>query len=122
MGIRDSVSAPNLYREMANDPEFFAQLVEWAFKPASATLGGDFSADEQQQQLAVNAWQVLRTWPPGRFVPCLAGDTAADVGTKQTAAVADSADDEAAAAHDEAVDEALSANDWAFTVDGMRFG
>ncbi|MDE0133301.1 MAG: hypothetical protein OXM54_00545 [Acidimicrobiaceae bacterium] len=111
LGHEPGFSAPNLYREMANDPEFFAQLVEWAFKPASATLGGDFSADEQQQQLAVNAWQVLRTWPPGRFVPCLAGDTAADVGTKQTAAVADSADDEAAAAHDEAVDEA-SLNSW----------
>ncbi|MDE0318932.1 MAG: hypothetical protein OXI97_03545 [Acidimicrobiaceae bacterium] len=104
-------SAPNLYREMARDPDFFAQLVEWAFKPARAILGEDFPVGEQQQQLAVNAWQVLRTWPTGRFAPCIAGDTAADVGTKQAAAVADSTDDEAAAEHDEAVDEA-SLNSW----------
>lgn len=90
--------APNLYREMARDPDFFAQLVEWAFKPASTDLGENVSVDEKQQQLANNAWQVLRTWPPGRFVPRITSEPAA-------------ADGEAVAGHGEFVAEA-SLNSW----------
>ncbi len=90
--------APNLYREMARDPDFFAQLVEWAFKPASADLSENVSVDEKQQQLANNAWQVLRTWPPGRFVPRITSEPAA-------------ADGEAVAGRREFVAEA-SLNSW----------
>ncbi len=99
-------SASNLYLEMSRDPDFFAQLVEWAFKPASANLSEDSSVDEQQRQLAVNAWQVISSWPTDHFVPCMSSETAETANTEQTAVVADEANDGTATEHDDTIDEA----------------
>lgn len=104
-------SAPNLYRKLARDPDFFVHLVECAYKPpANTTSGEDYSVDEQQQRLALNAWQVLSTWPTDSFVPRIVGEPAV-VATERTAAVADSAENGHAAEHDGTVDQE-SLNAW----------
>lgn len=60
--------APNLYREMAADPDFFVQLVELAFRPASKSAGSPSEPTETERQLALNAHRVLRCWPDSHFV------------------------------------------------------
>ena len=62
-------AAPNLYRELAHDPDLFVQLVEWAFKPVGPLSDQDSSPDEQREQLALHAWRVLHEWPGNHFVP-----------------------------------------------------
>lgn len=76
-------SAPNLYRELACDHELFAQLVEWAFKPASATPDDQPSVTKAQQQMASSAYRLLRKWPDSQFVPALNDDGALDVESLQ---------------------------------------
>ncbi|MXZ78957.1 MAG: hypothetical protein F4086_19250 [Gemmatimonadetes bacterium] len=71
-------SAPNLYRELACDPELFSQLVEWAFKPATATPDERPPVTEAQQQMALSAYRLLRSWPASQFVPGLDDDGALD--------------------------------------------
>lgn len=68
---RPEFSAPNLYRELACDPELFVHLVESAFKPASVTPDKRSPLTEAQQQMALSAYQVLREWPDSQFVPAL---------------------------------------------------
>ena len=70
----------NLYRELASHPDFFVQLVEWASKPASPSTDGAPSRDEdeQQEQLALKAWQVLNDWPENQFIPRISDDSTAD--------------------------------------------
>ena len=70
--------APNLYRELASDPELFVQLVESAFKPASATPDEMLPLTEAQHQVALSAFQVLREWPVSQFVPALDDDGGLD--------------------------------------------
>lgn len=67
-------SAPNLYRELACNPELFVRLVEWAFKPASTATNERHPLTEAQQQMALNAFQVLHKWPASQFVPALDDD------------------------------------------------
>lgn len=72
-------TASNLYRRMASDPEFFVQLVELAFKPANTSADEEALPSEEQQNLAVNAWQVLSEWPNGHFIPRISdADSASD--------------------------------------------
>ena len=104
-------SAPNLYRKLARDPDFFVHLVECAYKPpANATSGEDYSVDEQQQRLALNAWQVLSTWPTDSFVPRIVGEPAV-VATERTAESAEDAADGPAAERYATVDQ-KSLNSW----------
>ena len=64
--------APNLYRELARDPDLFVWLVEQAYKPANATPGDDQPPSTASQRLmAQNAFQVLRAWPASTFAPGL---------------------------------------------------
>ena len=63
--------SPNLYREMANGPALFVQLVEIAFKPANRSHTDQTTLTEIQQRAALNAWQVLNLWPPEHFIPAL---------------------------------------------------
>ena len=76
-------SAPNLYRELASDPELFAQFVEWAFKPATATPDERPPLTEAQQQMALSAYQLLRSWPASQFVPALDDGGALDAASLQ---------------------------------------
>ena len=64
-------SAPNLYGELARDPDLFARLVEHAFKPATAAPGGQPPATESQRLIAQDAFRVLHAWPASAFAPGL---------------------------------------------------
>ena len=61
--------APNVYRGMSQDPDLFAWMVELAFRPANAA--GEYRVDrnESRQRLALNAFDVLRSWPEAHFAP-----------------------------------------------------
>ena len=63
--------APNIYRGMSQDPDLFAQMVELAFKPANAAGEDRAEPNESRQRLALNAFDVLRSWPEAHFVPDL---------------------------------------------------
>lgn len=76
-------NAANLYRELACDPELFAQLVEWAFKPASATPDEQPSVTKAQQQMALSAYRLLRSWPESQFVPAVNDSGALDAESLQ---------------------------------------
>lgn len=76
-------ATPNLYRELACDPELFSLLVEWAFRPASATPDERPPVSEAQQQMAFSAYQVLQDWPAAQFVPKLDDDGALDADSLQ---------------------------------------
>lgn len=62
-------STPNLYRAMSRDPELFAELVALAFKPASVDRDSEAEPSEAQQQLALNAYEVVSRWPASSFAP-----------------------------------------------------
>ncbi len=72
-------SAPNLYREMDRNPDLFVQLVELAFKPASASPDEQPPSSESQRQMALNAHHVLNGWPKTQFAPSLDETTEPDV-------------------------------------------
>ena len=76
-------NAPNLYRELASNPELFVQLVESAFKPASASPDQRPPLTEAQQQMALSAYQVLGDWPVSQFVPALDDDGRLDADSLQ---------------------------------------
>lgn len=61
--------APNLYREMARDPEFFVHLVEMAFRPARARGNDPPALTETQRSVALNAYRALHGWPESGFLP-----------------------------------------------------
>ena len=64
-------SAPNLYRELARDPDLFAWLVELAYKPANAAPGDRPPLSETQRLMALNAYGVTHSWPASHFAPGL---------------------------------------------------
>ncbi len=80
---RPEFSAPNLYRELACDPELFVQLVESAFKPASATPDEQLPLTEAQHQVALSAIRVLRGWPASQFAPALDNNGGLDADSLQ---------------------------------------
>ena len=61
--------APNIYRGMSQDPDLFAWMVELAFRPANAAGEDRAEPNESRQRLALNAFDVLRSWPEAHFVP-----------------------------------------------------
>ena len=60
---------PNLYRQLAQDPDLFVSLVEIAYPPASASPGDGAESDDTDRQRALNAHRLLRSWPLGTFSP-----------------------------------------------------
>ena len=60
--------APNIYRGMSQDPDLFAWMVELAFRPANAAGEDRAEPNESRQRLALNAFDVLRSWPEAHFV------------------------------------------------------
>ncbi len=80
LGHGPDFKAPNLYREMVRSPEFFAWMVELAYKPASASLGEEWAPSEEQRRMAVNAHDVLHSWPASTFAPGLDGEGRVDAG------------------------------------------
>ena len=63
--------APNIYRGMSQDPDLFAWMVELAYRPANAAGEDRAEPNESRQHLALNAFDVLRSWPEAHFVPDL---------------------------------------------------
>ena len=63
--------APNLYRSMAHDPNFFVSLVEFVFKPASARREDQPEPSVAEQQLASKAYSLLESWPQSGIFPGL---------------------------------------------------
>jgi len=61
--------SPNLYRELARAPDFFAWLVELAYKPASAAHDEQPQSSEAQRRMALSAYTVLSSWPEGCLAP-----------------------------------------------------
>ncbi|MDE0231070.1 MAG: hypothetical protein OXN93_02165 [bacterium] len=70
----EDFNAPNLYRRMAREPEFFVCLVELVFRPATrpSEPGPDLSNADQQR--AMKAWGLLQSWPSSQIVPGLDED------------------------------------------------
>ena len=73
-------SSRNLYREMARDPDLFAQFIELAFKPANAQPDHGAQLTEAQQQMALSAFRILQEWPASQFKPGLADPDGLDAG------------------------------------------
>lgn len=63
--------APNLYRSMAHDPNFFVSLVESVFKPASARREDQPEPSVAERQLASKAYSLLESWPQSGIFPGL---------------------------------------------------
>ena len=61
--------SPNLYREMARDPELFVRLIEMAFRPAGARGTEQPAPTDAQQSVALHAHRALHGWPESRFIP-----------------------------------------------------
>jgi len=56
-----------LQKKLAQEPEFFCQLMQLIYKPTSADESYP-EPDQEQRNLATNAWQLMRVWtvPPGQ--------------------------------------------------------
>ncbi|MCY3807380.1 MAG: hypothetical protein OXG91_12985 [bacterium] len=61
--------APNLYRELAQNPDFFVSLVELAFKPAHAAPEVRPELSDADRRRALNADSLLRSWPSSQVSP-----------------------------------------------------
>ena len=66
--------APNLYRKMAQDPDFFVSLVELVFRPATRPSELEPNPTNADQQRAHKAWGLLKAWPSSQIVPGLDED------------------------------------------------
>lgn len=64
----------SLYIALAQDPGFFAQLVELAYKPAGASADDASEPTEASLQIALNAHEVLHSWPSSQFAPGVDGE------------------------------------------------
>ena len=63
--------APNLYRKMAQEPDFFASLLELAFRPATRQPEPEPEPTHTDQQAALSAYGLLNAWPSPQIVPGL---------------------------------------------------
>lgn len=63
--------ASSLYKWMAQNSDFFTWLVELAYKPASAPPSAQAEPTEASRLMALNAFNVLDSWPASSFVPGL---------------------------------------------------
>ena len=66
--------ASNLYRLMAQDPEFVVSLVELAFKTASAPPEDRPALSASDRQRVTNAFSLLHSWPSSGMSPGLDHD------------------------------------------------
>ena len=93
-------SSPNLYREMLRDLDLFVHFVEIAFMPASSAPDERPTLTTAQQQMALNAMEVLRDWPASQFAPRVDDEGKLDAaslnewvdGTREKLAAVDRAD------------------------------
>ena len=72
--------SPGLYRKLGHDPGFFVWLIEQAFKPAGGPSDDSSALTETRQMLALNAYQVLHTWPDSQSAPGLDDSGHVDIG------------------------------------------
>ena len=70
--------SPNLYRRMAQDPTFFASLVEIAFPPASSRPEDHPEPSAAEQEAARKAYGLLDSWPPLGISPGIGEDGKVD--------------------------------------------
>ena len=70
--------SPNLYRRMAQDPTFFASLVEIAFRPASSRSEDPPEPSAAEQEAARKAYGLLDSWPPIGIAPGIDEDGKVD--------------------------------------------
>lgn len=73
--------APNLYKQLVKNPEFFAGLVANAFKPASSVPGDQPPMTESQILMAQQAFLVLHAWPASTFAPGLDDEGGVEAGS-----------------------------------------
>ena len=64
----------SLYSALAQDPGFFAWLVELAYVPAGASAEDASEPTEANLQMALNAHEVLHSWPASQFLPGANGE------------------------------------------------
>ena len=64
-------NAPNLYRKMVQEPEFFISLAELAYRPASTPPEPRPDPTNADQQKALSACRLLKTWRSSQIVPGL---------------------------------------------------
>ena len=69
LAYADNTGTPNLYRHLAQHPDFFVSLVETAYKPASSVPEDGPEPDETARQRALSAHRLLHSWPLGTFSP-----------------------------------------------------
>ncbi len=81
MSHSSKFSAPNLYNQLAKNPEFFAKLVANAFKPASSVPGDSPPMSESQSLIAQQAFRVLHAWPASTFAPDIADEGGVEAGS-----------------------------------------
>ena len=62
-------TSTNLYREMARSPDFFVYLVELAFTSTDPQPDPPPALTDARRQSAINAFQILRSWPESEFAP-----------------------------------------------------
>ena len=73
-----SFRSPNLYRRMAQDPTFFASLIEIAFPPASSRPEDRTEPSAAEQEAARKAYGLLDSWPPLGISPGIDEDGKVD--------------------------------------------
>lgn len=78
LGNSPGFPASNLYRALAEDPDFFVWMVELAYKPAGAPPSDSSEPTEADRRMALNAHQVLHAWPASQFRPGPNGEDRVD--------------------------------------------
>ena len=66
---RTEFGAPNLYRRMEREPEFFVSLVKLAFMPAGTSPGDFAESSDAERHRATVAYRLLRSWPSSGISP-----------------------------------------------------
>lgn len=81
-----STAAADPYLMIAQDPDIFVSLVEAVYRPASQTPGERPEPSEADQRAALNAREVLHSWPPGTFNPNSSSDSQEGINADELAA------------------------------------
>ena len=81
-----STAAADPYLMIAQDPDIFVSLVEAIYRPASEKPSDRPEPSEAEQRAALNAHEVLHSWPPGTFNPGSSGDNQEGINAEEFAA------------------------------------
>ncbi len=81
-----SPAAADPYLMIAQDPDIFVSLVEAIYRPACKTPGDRPEPSEAKQRAALNAHEVLHSWPPGTFNPSSSSDSQEGINADELAA------------------------------------